>query len=134
MLPDLVDKPLGALLGLESRLWAHTFLFLAVLALASRTRPLRGLTWIAFGVAVHLTLDMIWFEPNIALWPLFGLGFPPGTQSLGGYLEILLTDRYVELGEGLGTVLLIVFARAHGLLSWKALREFARTGIVRPAA
>lgn len=134
VLPDLIDKPLGAVLGLESRLWAHTLLFLAALALLSRARPLHALTWLAFGAGVHLVLDMIWFEPHVALWPLYGWTFPAGTQSLGGYFDLLLRDPYVQVGEVGGAVLLVAFAKVHGLLSWTTLRRFLRTGSLREAA
>lgn len=134
VLPDLIDKPLGAVLGLQARLWAHTLIFLAVLAALGRLRPLHAVTWLALGVAVHLALDMIWFEPNIALWPLYGWSFPAGVLNLGGYLEVLLTDPYVQFGEITGSVLLIAFARAHGLFSWSALRSFLRTGTPRETA
>lgn len=134
ILPDLIDKPLGSLLGLQARLWAHTLIFLAALAALSRLRPLRGVAWLALGVAVHLALDMIWFEPNVALWPLYGWSFPTGVQSLGGYLYVLLTDPYVQFGEITGSILLVAFAKVHGLFSWSALRSFLRTGSVREAA
>ncbi len=131
VLPDLIDKPLGALLGLQARLWAHTLLFLAALAALSRVPSLRPVTWLAFGVAVHLLLDQIWFEPHVVLWPAYGLAFPPGTQSLGGYLHTLLTDPYVQFGEGAGTVLLVAFAQTHGLFSRAGLVEFLRRGEAR---
>src|SRR5438876_766918 len=42
ILPDLIDKPLGFLAGLDSRLWAHTFLLLfAILALGFVPSPRR---------------------------------------------------------------------------------------------
>ena len=63
MLPDIIDKPLG-LLALGSpnmgRTFAHTFLFLLILAAVSfRLRDIRSasLTW---GVLVHLILDSMW--------------------------------------------------------------------------
>lgn len=134
LLPDLIDKPLGALLGLQSRLWAHTLLFLAALALLSRLRPLHAVAWVAFGVAVHLGLDLIWFEPGVVVWPLYGWSFPAGTQSVGGYLHTLLTDRYVQFGEITGAIVLGAFARAHGLFSWPRLARFLRTGRVPEAS
>lgn len=130
VLPDIVDKPLGALLGLESRLWAHTLLFLAGLVLLGFLPRLRGLQWIGFGVGTHLLLDLIWDQPNVILWPFAG-PFLPGTTSLGGYLEVLLTDPYVQAGEILGSIGLVAFAWSFGLRSWEALRRFLRKGDLR---
>ncbi len=127
ILPDLIDKPLGALFGLEARLWAHTLLFLAAVLLLSRIPRLRGFAWVGFGVATHLLLDQIWFQPNVALWPFAG-PFLPGTLNLGGYLHVLLTDPYVQAGEVVGTILLVAFAWSHGLSSWSGLRDFLVRG------
>ena len=134
LLPDLIDKPLGALLSLQARLWTHTLIFLAALALLSRLRPLRAFTWLAFGVAVHLTLDMIWFEPNVVLWPLYGWSFPAGTQSLGGYVRTLLTDAYVQFGEIVGASILLLLGWRYRMFSGKAVRKFLRDGrLVEPS-
>ena len=91
LLPDLVDKPLyygwawltgkhGAAAGIISgtHLFAHTGLFLVVLALAglvTRSQPLRAL---AIGVATHLALDGVGLSMDLRtlLWPLFGWQFP----------------------------------------------------------
>src|SRR5207245_6262264 len=60
ILPDLIDKPLAYVTGLDSRIWAHTFLFLfAILALSFVPR-LRGFRLVGFGGATHLLLDQIW--------------------------------------------------------------------------
>ena len=76
ILPDLIDKPLGIALGLETRVWAHTFLFLfAVLAL-SFVPAWRALRFVGFGVATHLLLDRIWQQSYIALYPIDGWAFP----------------------------------------------------------
>src|SRR5438128_6409895 len=69
ILPDLIDKPLGFLTGLESRLWAHTFVFLFAILALSFVPSLRGLRLIGFGVATHLFLDLIWNQPAIFLYP-----------------------------------------------------------------
>jgi len=102
LLPDLIDKPLyyghawltgthGAGAGLLSgtHLFAHTGLFLAVLALvawATHSRPLRAL---AIGVTTHLALDFIGLSMDFRtlLWPLFGWHFPAYPfKSLGEHL------------------------------------------------
>src|SRR5437667_9747984 len=72
MLPDLIDKPLGFLAGLDSRLWAHTFLFLFAILALSFVPSLRGLRPVGFGVATHLLLDLIWNQPPSVLYPAYG--------------------------------------------------------------
>ena len=110
ILPDLIDKPLGAVLHLDARLWAHSLVFLAGILLLSLLPALRGLRWVGFGDAVHLLVDLIWQQPQVMLWPFLGLAFPPGEQSFGGYLQVLLTDPYVQFGEIVGGAILIATA------------------------
>lgn len=131
ILPDLIDKPLGAILGLESRLWAHTLVF-AVTALALSFAPrLESLLWLGLGILTHFLFDQIWNQPWVILWPAYGWTFPPGGPTLEGYLYVLLTDPVVQAGEVIGAAVLVFFARAHGLLSWSALRAFLRNGRVK---
>lgn len=134
ILPDLIDKPLGALLHLDARLWAHSLLFLAAILLLSLWPALRGLRWVGFGDAVHLLVDLIWQQPMVALWPLLGVAFPPGEQSFGSYFQILFTDPYVQFGEVVGTIILLATAWYYHLFSWAAFRQFLRDGhLVRAA-
>lgn len=128
ILPDLIDKPLGAALGLESRLWAHTLVFLAGILAMSFVPSLAHLRWIGFGVATHLLLDLIWDQPGVGLWPLYGWAFPPGIADLGRYLDVLLHDPIIQVSEAAGFVVMVLFARAHGIWSWTSLRGFLREG------
>ncbi len=133
VLPDLIDKPLAAVLHLSGRMWAHSLLFLAGILLLSLVPVVRGLRWVGFGDAVHLLVDLIWQEPMVALWPLLGVAFPAGEQSFGGYLQILLTDPYVQFGEIVGATILLTTAWYYHLFSWPRLRQFLRDGrLVRP--
>lgn len=134
ILPDLIDKPLGAVLHLEARLWAHSLLFLAGILALSLWPALRGLRWVGFGDAVHLLVDLIWQQPTVALWPFLGLAFPAGEQSFGGYLVTLLTDPYVQFGEIVGGAILLATAWHYRLFSRKRMKRFLRDGrLVRPA-
>jgi len=128
ILPDLIDKPLGAILHLEARLWAHSLLFLAALLAASLAPALKNLRWVGFGDAVHLLVDLIWQQPVVALWPFLGTAFPPGDQSFEGYFQVLLTDPYVQSGEIVGAAILIAVAWYYGLYKWTVLRQFLRDG------
>lgn len=121
LLPDLIDKPLyylpawltgkrGAAAGILSgtHLFAHTGLFLMVLAVAAlitRSRPLRAL---AIGVTTHLVLDVVGLSLSwrSLLWPVFGWHFPayPFT-SLSQHLGTIL-HPVTLIGEGLGAAIL----------------------------
>jgi len=130
ILPDLIDKPLGAVLHLEARLWAHSLVFLGAVLLLSLLPSLRGLRWVGFGDAVHLLVDLIWQQPLVMLWPFLGLAFPAETtpQTFGSYFQILLSDPYVQFGEVVGGILLITVAWRYRLFSWPRLRQFLRDG------
>ena len=132
ILPDLIDKPLGAVLHLDARLWAHSLLFLAGLLGLSIVPALRGLRWVGFGDAVHLLVDLIWQQPLVMLWPALGLAFPAGEQSLYGYLHTLLTDPYVQFGEIVGGAILLATAWRYGLLSRGGLKRFLADGRLVP--
>ena len=133
ILPDLIDKPLGAVLHLEARLWAHTFVFLGAILALSLVPRLRGLRWVGFGDAVHLLVDLMWWQLPVLLWPALGLGFPPGDQSFGGYLTTLLTDPYVQFGEIAGGLILLLAAWRYGLFSVSGLKKFLKDGrLVEP--
>ena len=137
ILPDLIDKPLGAVLHLEARLWAHSLLFLAVIVVASLMRALRNARWVAFGDAVHLLVDLIWFEPAVMLWPLLGLAFPPEPvpQSFDSYFHVLLTDPYVQFGEIVGGAILVATVWRYRLYRLENLKRFLKDGrLTRPAA
>jgi len=121
LLPDLIDKPLyyipawvtgrhGTAAGILSgtHLFAHTGLFLAVLAVAgllTRSRPLKAL---AIGVATHLALDGVGLSMNwgTLLWPLLGWHFP--TYPFKNLTEHLSTifNPITFLGEVLGAAIL----------------------------
>src|SRR5438876_4244270 len=95
ILPDLIDKPLGFLAGLDSRLWAHTFLFLFAILALSFVPSLRGLRLIGFGVATHLLLDLICNQPAIVEYPDYGCTLPAAELNVSGWFDTLLRDPYV---------------------------------------
>lgn len=128
ILPDLIDKPLGFLLGLDSRLWAHTFVFFAAVLAASAIPSVRSFVALALGIGTHLVLDRIWDQPWILFWPALGLDFPPDTVNLWNILQILVSDPLVAGGEVVGAIILVLFARAHGIRSWSTLKRFLRDG------
>jgi len=128
MLPDIIDKPLGFMLfGTmnHGRIFAHTLLFLLVLAaLAVSIRDIR-LVSLAAGVLIHLSLDFMWDSPVILLWPLLG-SFPLADYlDAEGYLQMLLLglrDPGVLVPECLGLAYLIYFAfESHGINSERSM-------------
>ena len=132
ILPDLIDKPLGYALGLETRIWSHTFVFLfAILALSFAPR-LWILRFVGFGVATHLLVDRIWEMPWVVLYPAYGWSFHPASLDAERWIETLLHDPLVQTGEVVGALILLVFAWRKGLGSWTALRAFLRHGTLPP--
>ena len=121
LLPDLVDKPLfylpfwltggrsarGILSG--THLWAHTLVFLLVLAavaIITRSRPLRA---VAIGVATHFVLDVVGLSmgKGTLLWPVFGWRFPAYPfRGLGHHLATILSPITLA-GEVLGASILV---------------------------
>src|SRR5437870_3471055 len=99
----------------------------AILAL-SFVPALRNLRLVGFGVATHLLLDLIWFQPAVVLYPAYGWTFPPAPFNVDRWFDTLLHDPYVQIGEIVGFVALIAFAWAHGIRSWKTLRDFIAHG------
>src|SRR3989337_346124 len=69
LLPDLIDKPLGVLLDLDARLWAHTLFFVGVVLAASAVPRARLLFSVGIGILTPLLPDRIWEQPSVALWP-----------------------------------------------------------------
>ncbi len=128
ILPDLIDKPLGFLLGLETRLWAHTFLFLFVVLGLSFVPPWKPLRFVGFGVATHLLLDQIWAMPFVVWYPAYGWNFPAAPLDIGRWIDTLLHDPYVATGEVVGVLLLVAFSWSHGIRSWRAARAFLAHG------
>src|SRR5712692_11564715 len=124
ILPDLIDKPLSLVLSLEGRLWAHTFLFLFATLALSFAPSWRGLRLVGFGVSTHLLLDRIWNQPAVVLYPAYGWSFPMAPFNVDRWFDTLLHDPYVQAGEIVGLAVLIAFAWAQGIVSWKALRDF----------
>ena len=116
MLPDIIDKPLG-LIAFGSpnmgRTFAHTLLFLLLLAaLSFYTRDIRLIS-LSWGVLIHLVLDYMWNSPVTLLWPLLGI-FPEAARlDTLSYLEVIfsgLRDPGILIPELLGLSYLIYFA------------------------
>ncbi|MCJ2519837.1 MAG: metal-dependent hydrolase [Candidatus Thermoplasmatota archaeon] len=143
MLPDVIDKPLGILLGIEGRNVAHSLLFSVSLTLflilplvvqniypsriARRlTNPLPILT---IGLWTHLLLDRIWQQPSIILWPFLGVGFEQATFDLFELIVGLL-DPYVLGGEVLGLGVMLLLALRYRLYKRSKFLRLLRSGLL----
>jgi hypothetical protein len=118
LLPDLIDKPLfyipfwlrghpGKWLS-GTHLYAHTGLFLLVLALAARIGRSTIGRALAIGVATHFVLDCVGLSmgPWTLLWPLLGWHFPAFPfANLGQHLATVLNPITLA-GELIGGAIL----------------------------
>lgn len=118
MLPDIIDKPVGHLLlsSLNNgRIFAHTLLFLSILLLLSLAFRSEKILWIALGVAIHDTMDMIFLQPETFLWPLLG-PFPRGEFTPYSWVEGLITSPFYIGGEVAGGLLMLYLSYEYGYL------------------
>src|SRR5438128_5892231 len=107
VLADVIDKPLAYVTGLDSRIWAHTFLFLFAILALSFVPMLRGLRLVGFGVASHLLLDLIWNQPAVVWYTAYGWSLPIDHFDAALWFDWLLPVPYVQAGEIIGFVCLI---------------------------
>jgi hypothetical protein len=121
---------LGIALGLDTRLWGHTFLLLFVLLILSFIPAIRPLRLLGFGVLTHLLLDEIWVEPAVALYPIHGWSFPPTSFHPEEWFDALLHNPVVQAGEIAGAAILWGFSWRHGLFSRGAFRAFLVRGVL----
>ncbi|HPR42074.1 MAG TPA: metal-dependent hydrolase [Candidatus Methanofastidiosa archaeon] len=129
LLPDIIDKPLSLLSLGSGRGYAHTLLFMVlVLVLAYRHKAME----LAFGNAVHLSLDFMFLEPRIFLWPLLGTYIEVTTHTSSYYWDQIFTSLFVQVTEGLGLACIILFVHMFGLRSPGRLRRFLSNGELVP--
>lgn len=136
MLPDIIDKPLGTWLLVDTlsngRIYAHTLLLSLVLAALGiylgLARRGSGWLWLAIGSMVHLALDQMWRSPGTLFWPLYGLKFP--AVDTNGWVERvflnMLREPSVYVPEIIGALVLLAFFV--NLVRRGRLFGFLRTG------
>lgn len=108
ILPDIIDKPLFFLMGVYAhfdhggwvpgkRGFAHTLVFLMMMAATARFRNSQAWKAVTFGVATHLVLDIFSkaFTPNglegslsVLFWPFLGFSFPVLSYGIHGILAL----------------------------------------------
>lgn len=100
ILPDLIDKPIGAVLFINtyhnSRIYAHTLLFTLVLliigVLLLKKRQTRAVLLLGSASMLHLLLDSMWLFPETFLWPF--LNIKPALSAENNWLGTLLRFPY----------------------------------------
>lgn len=126
MLPDLVDKPLGHLIMAENngRIFTHTILFaVVVLLMAVRFRRLLPLS---LGISLHQFLDLMYLDPDGALWPIFG-PFRSTDFHIEQWFDAAL-EPAVLTGEIIGLAAIIVTFISIGLHRPGTMKRILRTG------
>ncbi|WP_319507393.1 metal-dependent hydrolase [uncultured Methanolobus sp.] len=139
MLPDIIDKPVGMILFKETfasgRIFAHTLLFVLVLAIAgyylySRRKDARVLI-LAGGGFVHQMLDSMWSSPETFLWPLLGWEFARKVQYVSFWQYLFtaygnlanISNQYILLllmSEIFGLAVTLAFGLSYFRIRMKA--------------
>jgi len=136
MLPDIIDKPIGAYFFRStfhnSRIFSHSLVFsIALMILGSYYFYRRKNNHVfILGVCslIHQTLDSMWLYPGILYWPAYGWKFPtrPEGQWLESSLAKLLTDPYVYVPEIIGAVIIAYYVIR--VITKETIKEFLKYG------
>jgi inner membrane protein len=123
LVSDAIDKPVGHYFFAgyfnNGRIFSHTLVFACLIsffgALVWVFTRRNWLSWVGFGVWMHLILDQMWLEPRTLFWPLLGWSFPKSPHQefiswLMGIIHTILNDPRVLLSELVGFVLLVWIA------------------------
>lgn len=136
ILPDIIDKPIGAYLLRStfhnSRIFAHTLVFSVILLITGiyfMVRREKNKT-LLFGIcsSIHLILDSMWLYPSILFWPYFGWGFPerPEGNWIKDDIFRLISDPNYWLPEVIGFVIIAYYFIR--LIKNKQIQSFIRQG------
>lgn len=119
VLPDLIDKPIGAFLFRStfhnSRIFAHTLLFSTLLVLIGvcilYKNKKSNILFLGISSFIHLIFDSMWLYSGILFWPYFGWKFPTrpeGNWMLSTIIK-LVTDPTIFLPELIGFGIIVYF-------------------------
>mgnify|MGYP000844605780 FL=1 len=136
LLPDIIDKPIGAFLFRNtfhnSRIFSHTLLFAGLLTLAGIyfLRKYKKNNMLLLGICsfIHLLLDSMWEYPAILFWPYFGWKFPvrPEGNWMQESLLRFVTDPGYYIPEFIGFIIIAYYSIK--LAKNKQLKTFVRHG------
>jgi inner membrane protein len=133
MLPDLIDKTMGHIILRDElnsgRLVAHTLLFSMLGTLVLYRFSNKNWQLLSLPLWLHISLDRIWENVHVMLWPLQGWGFPSRDYNvLAHWWEIFTTDPYTIAGELVGGLLILMLMWKLELYKWKNMKRFLETG------
>lgn len=132
VLPDILDKPLGHILLRSTldngRLWAHTLLLLAILAIIgavlAKKRGVVVVIALAAGVLLHQLGDTMYLDPTGWFWPLFGPFQPEQFPDYFGNAVLKELGSAYEWVFGLASLAIIVnYSLPGGWKGWRALTD-----------
>ena len=119
ILPDIIDKPIGAFLFRStfhnSRIFAHTLVFSAILLLIGLYRLYKykknNILILGLSTSIHLILDSMWLYPGIVYWPYYGLRFPQRAEGnwINSDIIRLVTDPSYYLPEIIGFAIIAYY-------------------------
>ncbi|RMC96793.1 metal-dependent hydrolase [Clostridium autoethanogenum] len=119
ILPDLIDKPIGAFLFRNtfhnSRIFGHTLLFSLLLLLIGigRIKKNKGNRVFTLGIStsIHLILDSMQLYKGILFWPFLGFKFPerPEGNWDAEILQKLLQDTSYSKTVKDGFIIIMYF-------------------------
>jgi len=128
MLSDIIDKPLGNILLHDmlnnGRIIGHSLLFAMLLTIIGIRY--RKSFFLAYGLWMHLLLDMMWLNPVALLWPLLG-----NFQRLDfefSHFFVTIQQPYNLFGELAGLVALAFLFFRHRLYRLENISRFLSTG------
>ena len=132
LLADIVDKPLGLVVFAETinngRVWFHSLLvnlLLSIVILLWRRSVI-----LVLALWLHQLCDRMWTRPWVALWPMTG-AFGYRDLPLSNWVDSVF-GPYNVVSDGIGLVVLLVFAWRYQLLDRERLAALLRSG--RPQA
>jgi inner membrane protein len=112
ILPDIIDKPIGAYLFRNtfhnSRIFAHTLVFSGILAFIGLYMLYKhrksNILILGLCTFIHLILDSMWLYPGILFWSYYGLKFPQRAEGnwISSDIVSLITDPSYYLPEIIG--------------------------------
>ena len=119
ILPDIIDKPIGAWLFRNtfhnSRIIAHSLVFSITLMILGSyyfyKRKNNNIILLGVSSFIHQILDSMWMYPGILYWPAYGWKFPtrPEGHWIESSLSKLLTDPYVYGPEIIGAAIMAYY-------------------------
>lgn len=136
ILPDLIDKPIGAILFRStfhnSRIFCHSLIVSEILILIGlyfwfKEKNNKSLL-LGTASLIHLVFDSMWKYPTILFWPFTGWRLPqrPEGDWALSTMDKLLHDPSTYAPEILGFIILTFFFIK--LVRNRKIKEFIKTG------